>query len=207
MKSYSVYYIKMNDAAELERRAGGERKLKLTFDPIQAVPGSEWLVCSFRNGASPPADDILWGERSLAEKESKIFGEVIFIFANMPDSLVYEHACDGVLLRKLVWFPLLDPGMADVSDDWTPGWLCAKGEPEAWEAPLFFKPERLPAVIDEERESYADRSIDERFPEREEQIKKMWAERAITAMDTLPYCDGTVAFAIEKHFGITNPGK
>ncbi|GEM_PF-2002530 len=207
MKSYSVYYIKLNDVAELERRAGGERKLKLTFSPIDAVPGSEWLVCSFRDGASPPSDNVLCGETSLAVAESKKFGEVIFIFANMPDSLVYEHACDGTLLRKLVWFPLLDPSMADVSDDWTPGWLDARGEPEAWEAPIFFKPERLSEVIEGEKMNYADRGIDDRFPEREAQIRKMWEDHVITAMNTLPYCDGTVAFAIEKHFGITRPGK
>jgi len=207
MKSYDVYYVKLDDLAELERRAGGERQLRLTFSRADKVPGSEWLACNYRDGASPPADEILSGEASLAGPRSAKFGEVIYIFANMPDSLVYEHALDGKMLRKLVWFPLLGPDTADVDDDWTPGWLCAEGEPEPWEASIFFRPERLAEAIEWERENYADRGKSDRFSEREAAIRKMWDDRIIAASDILPSCDGTVAFAIEKHFGIPSPAK
>jgi len=207
MKSYDVYYVKLDDLAELERRAGGERKLRMTFSKADKPQGSPWLVCNYCDGASPPDDRVLSGEASLAGPRSQTFGEVIYIFANMPDSLVYEHALDGKMLRKLVWFPLLGPDTADVDDDWTPGWLCTEGEPEPWEASIFFRPEKLPEAIEGEKMRFADRGREDGFAGREMTIRKMWDDHTIAANETLPYCDGTVAFAIEKHFGIPSPAK
>jgi hypothetical protein len=196
MKSYSASFIHGIDAKELEARVGGERKLRMTFDPVTLPPGSEWLVCGLRDGAAPPSDKFLWGEASLTEQDSKNYGEIIFIFADVsPDSLVYEHARDGVLLRKLVWFPMLD-------DDWTPGWLCAQGEPEAWEAELFFTEQRLARVIAEEKERYRDRGEESAFPAREAEIRRVWEGRRIEARTTIPECSGDVALFIERHFGI-----
>jgi hypothetical protein len=196
MKSYSAYFIHGIDAKELEARAGGERKLRMAFGEVVTPPGSEWLICGFRNGASPPSDDFLWGTKSLIEADSKKYGEMIFLFADTrPDSFVYEHARDGVLLRKLVWFPMLD-------DNWTPGWLCAQGQPEDWETAILFTPKVLARTIAEEQERYSAEGKDDEFPAREAEIRDAWERHAIAAGGTIPYCDGTVALAVEKHFGI-----
>ncbi len=194
MKSYSACFIRGIDAQELERRAGGERKLRMTFGEVITQPGSEWLICSFRKGASCPPDDVLWGKASLIEAQSKTFGEMISLFGDR-DSFVYEHARDGVMLRKLVWFPMLD-------DDWTPGWLYVQGQPEDWEASMFFTPQKLARTIADEKERYSFEGKDDAFPARESEIRTLWEKGAIAAMTTLPYCDGTVALGVEKHYGI-----
>jgi hypothetical protein len=119
---------------------------------------------------------------------------MIFLFADR-DSFVYEHARDGVMLRKLVWFPMLD-------DDWTPGWLYVQGQPEEWEAAMFFTPQKLARTIADEKDRYSSEGKDDAFPAREAEIRTLWENGAIAAMTAFPYCDGTVAMGVEKHYGI-----
>lgn len=196
MGSYSASYIKNKSLGDLTSLAGGERKLQLIFGQVKVFPDSPWLVCRFRDGAGPPADDVLWGNASLIEQESKTYGEMIFVYSDVSaDSFVFEHAREGVLLRKLVWFPMLD-------DDWTPGWLCAQGEPEPWEADFFFRPEALRRTIEEERSISEFQDQPESFASLEAEIRHIWETRTITAMTRFPKCDGTVAIAVERIFGI-----
>jgi hypothetical protein len=125
MKSYSCYFIKSNDPNTLHAKLG-----PVDSRDVESVDGSEWIPWRFRQGASPPDDEVLNGEASIADQQSsRLEEEVIFLFADKSsDAFVYEHARDGQLLRKLVWFPMLD-------DDWTAGWTHASGESEPWEAP------------------------------------------------------------------------
>ena len=134
MKSYSAYFVKSEINDKIRRM--------FKLEPVTAVPDSPWLVCNLINNASPPNDDVLWGEKSLTAAKSELLGEVIFLYASTPDSLAYEHSNNGKLIRKLVWFPMLD-------DDWTPGWLYAYGEREEWEN-ILFSPQNLARVLEEE---------------------------------------------------------
>jgi hypothetical protein len=188
VKSYSAYFVR-GSAPDVAGRVLGR---------AETVAESSWVVCGYRRGASPPDDEVLWGRRSLTAACSGQLGEVIFLFADSsPDSFVYEHARDGVLLRRLVWFPMLD-------DDWTPGWLCAEGQAEEWESALF-SPAQLARVLEDERDSYADRGEEQRFPEREAEIRRAFSERIIAANATIPRADGTVALLVEQHFGLRRP--
>ncbi len=202
MKSYSAFFVRADSIEELEVRAGGGQRNKLYLGITSAVKveGSQWIIFSYHPGDGPPDDEVLWGKASLAEKRSETLGEIIFLYADTSgdDFFVYEHARDGVMLRKLVWFPMLD-------DDWTPGWLYVQGEPEQWEAEVFFRPNRLSEVIENERINYEERGEDDRFPEREAAIRCLWEKRSIAAGDTIPSCDGTVALVVEKHFGLRRP--
>lgn len=196
MKSYSAWFIR-SSVGELEQRAGGQRKLSLLFHPVVDT-GSPWLLCNFREGAAPPADDVLWGDVSLTEGRSKTFGEIIYLYADYsPASFVYEHARDGRIVRKLVWFGLLD-------DEFTPGWLCAQGEPEEWESALF-RTEQLTCALEAERARCEERGESDRFPERESEVRRVWRDRAVPARSTVPPGDGTVARLVEKHFGLILP--
>lgn len=203
MKSYSVCYIKDKTLEDIERLAGGERKLRMTFGSINVHPDSPWLECSYRKDDSPPSDEALFGETSVIDKKSEIFGEMIFLFADTSDSFYYEHAHNGVLLRKLSWFPLLD-------DDWTPGWICVQGEPEPWESDFFFNEKALLRTIEEERSLYDFEKRSDYFPSREKEIRQIWENRKILTKTVLPKCDGTVAMHVEKVFELKhkeNPWK
>jgi hypothetical protein len=191
MKSYSSYFVKTEETEAVRRVMGKLSKPLL-------VPGSPWLVVEYTKGASPPRDEVLWGKASLTLEKSKALGEVIFLFADTsPDSFVYEHALGGELLRKLVWFPMLD-------DSWTPGWLSVEGTPEEWESALF-RPERLPALLESERDRLVEKGELARFPEREAELRLLWSERSIRAGATLPDCDGSVARLVEREFGLLHP--
>ena len=141
MKSYSVYFVHTDDPEALRARLG-----PVDSRSVEPVAGSAWVPWRYRPGDGPPDDDDLWGRSSLTVALSERLGELVYLFADTSvEGFVYEHSRDGVLLRKLVWFPALD-------DDWTPGWLCAHGEPEPWEA-FLFRPGNLESVLGEERES------------------------------------------------------
>jgi len=188
MGSYSAYFLQTGNADEAVRLLG----------TTSAVEGSAWLVAAFRPGDSPPRDNVLWGEVSLTKEMSATLGEIIFLYADSStNGFGYEHSRDGVLLRKLVWFPMMD-------DDWTEGWLCAEGTPEPWESALF-RPGRLEGVIEEARGSFEERGDGASFPEREAAIRKSWDEQRIVAMTTYPSCDATVALLVERHFGLVRP--
>lgn len=186
--SYSACYIRTDDAEAVKKR----------FPHAVVVEGSPWVAS--KQSDSPPADDVLWGRASLTEQLSAQLGEVVFLFADTsPDSFVYEHSRGGALLRKLVWFPLLD-------DDWTPGWLCAHGEPEEWEAPLF-RPQQLSQALDEEEAIYAERGEEDRFAERAAEIRRVFEARTIAAGTTIPRADASVARLVERHFGLQRPAR
>jgi hypothetical protein len=197
--NYTGYFVRANDVAELEQRAGGASELQQIFRSVVAVAGSPWLVCDLRKSDGPPSDDVLEGRASLTQEKSQVLGEIIYLHGDSScDAFVYEHSRDGVALRKLVWFPMLD-------DDWTAGWICVQGEPEVWEGEMFFRPDRLSQVLDNERMNYEDRGDEDQFPEREAHIRQLWESRAIAAGDTLPECDATGTLAVERHFGIERP--
>lgn len=190
MKSYSIYFAK---TAQVDA-------VKKVLGPPAEIPGSPWLLCGYRPDASPPDDDVLWGNTSLVLRKSESLGEIIYLFSDRsPDSLVYEHARDGKMLRKLVWFPMLD-------DDWTPGWLCAQGEREEWEDALF-RPETLQRAIKSERDAYRDRGEAALFPQREAELRACFERREIAAPGQWPACTGDVALLVERHFGLSRPAK
>lgn len=196
MISYSAYYIKDKSIEELTSIAGGEKKLQLALGEVKPFADSPWLLCGFRDGAYPPDDEVLWGRQSLAGRVSQKFGEVIYLYGDVKsDAFVYEHARDGAILRKLVWFPMLD-------ENWTPGWLCAQGEPEPWEAGLFFGPNSLERNLEQVRSIFDQGSGDEILASKEAEIRQIWETGRIAAMKEFPKCDGTVAFHVEKVFGL-----
>lgn len=188
MKSYSAYFVR-SEAAEAARAV---------FGSAEAVPGSAWLLCRFDTDAGPPDDAVLEGQESLTETPSQTLGEVLFVYGDTSvDGFVYEHARNGELVRKLVWFPMLD-------DDWTAGWMCAAGRPEEWEATLF-RPDALTSFLDLERQRYSDDGRDDEFPDYEAEIRAAWNTGQIVAGKTYPACDGTVALLVERNFGIVRP--
>ncbi len=207
MRNYEAWFAKAASISELEERAGGSRNFKRFFSaPLEPPPGSSWITCRFSKSSYAPDDEVLWGRMSILERDSKQLGEMIYLYMDRSqDSFVYEHSRDGVLLRKLVWFALLDPTVAPVEEDWTPGWLCAQGEPEEWEAGTFFRPQTLDTVIQRERENYADRGEEGKFPGREAEIRRVWESGIITPLSTLPLGDAFAAFNVEKHFGLPRP--
>lgn len=185
MKSYSAYFVR-SDRAEQARAA---------FRDIVPIESSDWLMCAFRKDDSPPDDEVLEGRESLTQEKSKDLGEVLFVYGDTSmDGFAYEHARDGELLRKLVWFPMLD-------DDWTAGWLCAEGESEAREARLF-SPDNLARFIEDERQRLEDEGAEDSFPAREAEIRAIWDSGRIVAGKTFPACDGTVALLVEQSHGI-----
>jgi hypothetical protein len=187
MKSYSAYFVK----------SGLNETVQKLFRPVAEVPDSQWLVCEYKQGASVPDDPVLWGKKSLTEEKSKQSGEIIYLYASFPDSFVYEHAIDGRLLRKLVWFPMLD-------DDWTPGWLCVQGDREEWED-QFFRQANLDLALEHEGYKFEEFDKMDNFPEREEEIRKLWEEKKIKEQDVIPPGDAGFAFVVEKFFGLKKP--
>ncbi|MCE1246821.1 MAG: hypothetical protein LWY06_09265 [Firmicutes bacterium] len=187
MKSFSVYYVKTHSI----------EKVQAYFKPVEAMPDSDWLVCGYKPGAYAPDDSILLGEESLTEEKSKQFGDIIYLYASFPDSFVYEHSRDGELLRKLVWYPMLD-------DEWNPGWLCVRGEREEWED-QFFREANLNLALEHERDKFEELDIMDSFPEREEEIRRLWAEKRIKEQDVIPTGDAGFAFTVEKFFGLKRP--
>ena len=186
MKSYSAFYVRTENPEKARQR----------FRSVEPVAGSPWWLCDFRMAAAPPNDDVLWGNAALAVPPSRLAGEVLFLFGDVPTGgFVFEHARDGALLRKLVWYPLLD-------DDWTPGWLCAQGEPEAWEAALF-RDDQLDAVLEAERSRLENDPGAWAVTERE--LRRSWEARRIQAGKTYPPADGTVAQLVERSYGIRRP--
>lgn len=184
MKSYSAYFVRAERAGQAQR----------VFGKVEPMADSPWLLCEYRKDDMPPGDDALEGRTSLTEARSQQLGEILFVYGDTSaDWFVYEHARDGVLLRKLVWFSLLD--------DWTAGWVCAEGEPEPWEAALF-SPDKLAGFIENERQRYDDEGNADDFPEREAEIRKVWEAGQIIAGNTYPACDGTVALLVEQSYGI-----
>jgi hypothetical protein len=180
MRSYSAYFVRTDDA----------NRASTVFGTVDTVPGSEWLMCDLRTSPSPPSDAVLEGGECLAAPRSGELGEVIFLYGDTSaDGFVYEHAVGGELVRKLVWFPMLD-------DDWTAGWICVEGEPEPWEGALF-DAERVEQVIEEERER-----LGEDDPEAEAEIRRVWESRTIVAGRTYPRCDGTATRLVERSHGI-----
>lgn len=194
MKSYSCYFIKSNDSEALRAKLGPTDSRSL-----QPVEGSEWIPWRFHRDDEAPDDEILNGEGSIADQQSSRLGEeVIFLFADRSsDAFVYEHARDGQLIRKLVWFPMLD-------DDWTAGWTHASGESEPWEATLF-EPNRLSDVLDTERSAFEERGALDEFTAQELKIRRMWIEKRIETGNTFPRADATVATLVEEHFGLVLP--
>lgn len=192
MKSYSAYFV----------RADHADKAQAAFRNVVPIEGSDWLMCGFRKDDSPPDDEVLQGPESLTQGKSQELGEIFFVYGDMSiNGFVYEHARDGELLRKLVWFPMLD-------DDWTEGWLCAEGEPEAWEADLFnpsFNPSKMAEFIKDERQRFEDEGMEDDFPRREAEIREIWESGRIVAGQTFPSCDGTVALLVEQSYGISRP--
>ena len=204
MKSYSAYFIQAASVAELESRAGGAKPLASLFNAV-AVPGSKWIVCGYDTQAAPPEDDALLGTESLTLEKSKTLGDVIHLFADRStEGFFYEHSKDGVLQRKLVWFPLLEAAG-------TPGWICVQGNSEPWEEPLFFTTKRLDEVLRFSQLGYEDREMDgeagalAQSPARESVIREIWAKRELAEKSTLPSGDHTVALVVEKHFGLALP--
>ncbi len=178
MGSYSAFFIAGNDLASARAALGTAAE----------VPGAAWVIAGLYEGASPPADAMLEGRSSYTEALSRKLGDVVFLFADSSTAaFVYEHAKDGALIRKLVWFPML-------GDDWSLGWICAEGEPEAWESALF-TPDGL------------ERSL-RRAPGEEDagageaEIRAAWEAHRITAGKAYPGCDATVARVVERSLGV-----
>ncbi len=119
--TFAAFFVRTSDLARASRLLG----------PAEPVAGSAWAVCGHSRSAGPPADDVLEGRRDLTSLSSAELREVIYLYGDSSaGAFVYEHAVGGTLVRKLVWFPMLD-------DDWTPGWICVQGQPERWEAALW----------------------------------------------------------------------
>ncbi len=187
MKSYSAYFVR-NEAIENARTVFGKR--------VEPLPDSPWLLCAFQPDDELPDDEVLFGEESLTEAKSGQLGEIFFVYGDTSvDWFVYEHASDGRLLRKLVWFTLPD-------DEWNSGWVCVEGEPEDWEATLF-RPDSLERYLENERQRLEDEGRGDEVAAMEAEIRQLWDLKQIAAGKTLPFCDGTVALLIEKSYGIS----
>ncbi len=184
MKSYSVYLVANSDIDAI----------RSLFRLVETIDGTPWVRCGFEKDAEPPDDEVLAGEESLARDYSAQLGEVVFVYGDTSvDGFVYEHARDGEILRKLVWFP--------APPDGTPRWMCADGEPEAWEKKLY-DPARLEWFLNLERERYGDEGRADDFGAYERQVKSEWGSGRILEGRLYPDCDGTVAQLVERHYGI-----
>jgi len=185
MKSYSIYLVKNADLDAISK----------AFGKAEPVPSSPWVRCGYDRDAEPPDDDVLYGDESLTQARSEELGEVIFVYGDTSiDGFVYEHARDGELLRKLVWFQMLD-------DAWTAGWTCVEGEPEPWEAALF-SAIQLQQFLEHERATHQDEGRAEEFEAYAEQVRAHWESGRIVAGRSYPECDGTVAMLVERHYGV-----
>ncbi|BAZ85266.1 hypothetical protein [Dolichospermum compactum] len=130
------------------------------FSKIVPIVDSSWLLCDFCKDDYPPEDEVLWGQESITEFKSPELREIIFVYGDTSvDGFVYEHRLNGVLVRKLVWFPLLN------DDYWESGWLCVEGESEDWEKALFTSESRE-RFMGYARERYANEGKETDFPSR-----------------------------------------
>ena len=186
MKSYSAYFIHTEDITVAQA----------VFSKIVPIADSSWLMCNFTKDDEPPEDEVLLGQASLTEAKSQQLDEIIFIYGDTSiDGFVYEHRLNGMLVRKLVWFPLLD------DDDWQCGWLCAEGEPEEWEK-IFFSPHNLKQFLEWEKGRYEDEGKEAEFSIRKAEIIEIWKTGKIIPGNTFPLCDGTMAIFVEESYGI-----
>jgi hypothetical protein len=187
MKSYSCYFA----------RTPKIEAARAVFSTVEILPDSTWLMCNYRRDDSPPDDVVLLGKEYLTITKSAQLGEVIFVYGDTScDGFVYEHAVDGKLLRKLVWFPLLD--------DWSCAWICVEGKSEYWETQLF-RLDDLVRCLENEREKLADEGRTDEIAKLETDIKQSWDSKQIMQGKTYPYCDGTVTFLVERSYSINRP--
>jgi len=186
MKSYSAYFVR-NAAIETAQTIFGKG--------VEPLPDSPWLLCAFQPDDELPDEEVLFGEESLTKAKSSQLGELFFVYGDTSvDWFVYEHAIDGRLLRKLVWFTL-------PNDEWNSGWVWVEGEPEDWEVALFHS-EELARYLENERQRLRDEGCEDKMAAMEADITQLWDLKQITAGKTLPFCDGTVALLVEKSYGI-----
>lgn len=185
MKSYSAYLVKNTDEAAVRR----------TFRRVESWENSSWLVCNLIEDDEPPEEDVLSGDTSLACAHSVELGEVVFVYGDISiEGFVYEHARDGELLRKLVYF--LGP-----DDVWAPTWQCVVGEPESWEQALF-NDTTLERVLGNEQTQHRDEGRADEFADREAELRALWASGRLVAGQSYPPGDGTVAWLVERSYGI-----
>ena len=186
MKSYSAYFVPSSAIANAQSIFGKR---------VEAIPDSSWLLCAFEPDDELPDDQILFGEESLTEAKSNQLGEIFFVYGDTSvDWFVYEHARDGRLLRKLVWFTLPD-------DKWNSGWVWVEGEPEDWEAELF-RPDSLARYLENEGQRLRDEGRAGEVAAMEAETIQLWELQKIIQGKRLPFCDGTVPFLVEKSYGI-----
>jgi hypothetical protein len=186
MKSYSAYFVRTT-AIENAHTIFGKR--------VEPLPGSPWLLCGYEPDDELPDDEVLFGEASLTEAKSGQLGEIFFVYGDTSvDWFVYEHASDGKLLRKLVWFTLPD-------DEWNSGWVCVEGDPEDWETALF-RTDGLTRYLENERQRLNEEGHEDEVAAMEAQTQQLWDLKQVTVGKTLPFCDGTVAILVEKSYGI-----
>ncbi|MBX7172630.1 MAG: hypothetical protein K1X72_16800 [Pyrinomonadaceae bacterium] len=184
MRSYSVYLIKGSNLEQAQQ----------VFGSAEIVDGSEWMRCRFTKDDEPPEDEVLFGEESLTQAKSEILGEVVFVFGDTSvDGFVYEHSKGGEIVRKLVWFPMLD-------DDWNSGWICVEGEPEIWEESLFRK-DKLEQFLAIERDRFTE-EMEAEYQEYAERVREDWAIKNIEKGHTYPECDGTAILLVERYYGV-----
>jgi hypothetical protein len=188
MKSYSVYFVR-NTNIEL---------VTSIFSIVDILPDSEWLMCNFNKDDYPPDDDVLWGTVSMTIDKSVLLGEVLFLYGDTScDGFVYEHAVNGKMLRKLVWFPMLD-------DDWTAGWLYVTGNSEEWESQLFHERQFI-QYLEQEQARLEDLGLVDQLGAIAQEIKEAWEKKQIIAGKTFPPCDGTVPLLVEEYYKIHRP--
>lgn len=201
MKSYSAMYMKAANLEELQERSGGQ--FQKYYSKARQVPGTDWVLAEYSPDDYPPDDEYMSGEESLVLAKSEIYGELIYLYGDFSyDLFAYEHVRDGEMLRKLVWCSGLDPELAEIDDESTPGWLCVEGEPESWEAAILFSPADLERQIEREKDMYAYQERSDNFPAREARLRQAWETRTISPQTTFPFCDGTVAIAVEEFLGL-----
>lgn len=189
MRSYSVYLVK---GTNLEQA-------KQVFGSAEIVDGSDWMRCCFTKDDEPPEDEVLVGDESLTKATSETLGEVVFVYGDTSvDGFVYEHSRNGEIVRKLVWFPMLD-------DDWNSGWICTEGEAETWETSLFGE-DRLERFLASERDRHNDEGKETEFEEYAESVREDWAMKRIETGNRYPECDGTVALLVERQYGVEREG-
>ncbi len=191
MQSYSAYFVRYSSIKKATEFFGKK---------VEILPNSSWVLCGFEPDDELPNEEILSGEVSLTEAKSRELGEIFFVYGDTSaDWFVYEHAQDGRLLRKLVWFTLPD-------DEWNAGWVLVEGEPEAWEAALF-RPDGLERYLENEGQRLKDEGRVDEVAAMESEIRQLWNLKQITVGKTLPFCDGTVALLVEKSYGISRTGQ
>jgi len=186
MKSYSAYFVRNSVIANAQDVFGKK---------VETIPDSQWLLCAFQPDDELPDEAVLFGEESLTKAKSRQLGEIFFVYGDTSvDWFVYEHARDGQLLRKLVWFTLPD-------DEWNSGWVWVEGEPEDWETELF-RPDSLVRYLENEGQRLRDANQEDEVATMEAETRQLWELQKIIQDKKLPFCDGTVPLLVEKSYGI-----